>query len=115
MTLLIVILKDEALVRKVVGALVEMELFDSTVLDGEAIENLAMRTIPLFEDVGRWFGQNLGYNRTILAALRDRSEADTFVELCRRDGIDLADPAVASLVLLPCERYVPPARDPEAR
>lgn len=109
MMLMIVILRDESLVRKVVGALIELELFESAVLDGEAIENLAVRTIPVFEDVGRWFGQSLGYNRTILVALRDRAEADAFFGLCRRDGVDLARPESATLLLVPCERYAPPA------
>lgn len=111
--LMIVILKNEALIRKVVGALVELELYDSSVLDGEAIENLAVRTIPLFEDVGGWFGQNLAYNRTLFVTLNERAEADAFVDLCRRDGIDLTDPEIASLLLLPCERYRAPG--PEAR
>ncbi len=109
MTLMIVLLRDESLVRKIVGALIETELFEGTVLDGEALENLAMRTIPLFEDVGRWFGQNLQYNRLIAVALRDRAEADAFVGLCRRDGVDLTNPETASLWLVPCERYAPPA------
>lgn len=109
MTLMILILKDEALVRKVVGTLIEMELFDGAVLDGEALENLAMRTIPLFEDVGRWFGGHPQYNRVIAVPLRDRAEADTFAGLCRRDGVDLANPETATLLLVPCERYAPPA------
>lgn len=108
MTLMIIILRDESVARKVVGALVELELFDSTVLDGEAIENLAMRTIPIFEDVARWFGQGLGYNRTLLVGLRDRADADAVVALCRRDGVDLTNPETATVLLVPCERYTPP-------
>ncbi len=104
MTLMIAIFRDEAIVRKAVRVLVEMGLFESAVLDGEAVENLAVRTIPLFEDVGRLFGQALAYNRTLLVPLRDRAEAELFASLCRRDGLDLADPAVGTLLLVPCER-----------
>ncbi len=70
MMLLIAIVRDESLVQPLVRVLVEMELFDSAVLDGEAVENLAVRTIPLFEDVGRWFGQTLAYNRALFVVLR---------------------------------------------
>jgi len=112
MMLLIAILRDDHHVRTVVRVLVELGLFDSTVLDGEAIENLAVRSIPLFEDVGRWFGQTLDYNRTLLVAVRDRSEVDTLLELCRRDGLDLRDARVGTLLLVPCERIAP--TEPEA-
>lgn len=101
------ILKDESRVRKVVSALVELELVDATILDGEGVENLAVRSIPLFEEVGNLFGQNLSYNRTLLIVVPERKIVDDLVALCRREGVDLTDPAVATLLLLPCERYTP--------
>lgn len=114
MMLLILIVKDDTVVRKVVRVLVEMELFDSTVLDGEAVENLAMRSVPMFEDIARMFGQALSYNRTLMVGLRHRQEAEVLTRLCRRDGVDLCDPAVATAWLIPCERLEPSVGRAEA-
>lgn len=105
MPLLVIILKDEAQIRKVVSALLELEITDATVLDGEGVENLAVRTIPLFAEIGSLFNQDLAYNRTILAHIADPRFADDLVKLCRREGLDLADPAAACVLIVPCERY----------
>ncbi|GEM_PF-1626000 len=105
--MMVVILRDESRVETVVRALVELGMFDSTVLDGESVETLAVRTVPLFEAIGGWFGESRAYNRALIVALDDRREADAVVDLCRRDGLDLADPATACVLLLPAERYRP--------
>lgn len=103
--LLVLILKDETLVKKVVAAFLELELVETTILDGEGVENLAARAIPLFEEAGSLFGQNLVYNRTLLAHVPERRQVDDLVALCRREGVNLEDPAVATLLLVPCQRY----------
>lgn len=107
MHLLILTLKDERMTRKVVGAMLEIDAIDATVLDSEGLENLAVQTHPLFSEVGALFGQNLAYRRTILVQVPDRRTLRDLLRLCRRDGVDLADPEVASMWLLPCEPFPP--------
>jgi len=105
--LLMVILKEERHLKTVINAMIELGLFDATILDGEAVENLATQTLPLFADVGQWFGHNLAYNRTLLVLVPDRRQAEEFVALCGRDGVDLRDPAIATMALLPAESFPP--------
>ncbi len=103
--LTVIILHDESRVDVVLRALVELELYDTTVLDGESVEALAVRTVPVFESLGGWFGENRAYNRAILVSVRDRAEVDAVVRLCRADGLDLTDPAIACILMVPAERY----------
>lgn len=103
--LLLVILKDERRLTTVVNALIELGLFDATILDGEAVENLASQTMPLFADVGRWFGHNLAYHHSLLVVVPDRQRVEEFLGLCSRDGVDLRDPTIATLALIPTEPY----------
>lgn len=107
MVLVLLNLKDERQIHKVVDVLLEMELTDATVMDSEALENLAVQTNPLFAEVGNLFGQNLAYQRTIILCLPHRDALHDVVRLCGRDGVDLVDPAVASLWIVPCEAYAP--------
>ncbi|MCX7819561.1 MAG: hypothetical protein N2652_10225 [Kiritimatiellae bacterium] len=109
--LLLLILKDERRIETVVNALIELGLFDATILDGEAVENLATQTLPLFADVGRWFGHNLAYHRALLIVLPERRAAEEFVDLCARDGLNLRDPQVAVMALIPAEPF-PPRGEP---
>jgi hypothetical protein len=108
MALMLIILKEETQIRKVVSTLLELEIVDATVLDGEGVENLAVRTIPLFAEIGSLFNQDLAYNRTILAYIPSPDLADEVIRLCRREGLDLADPAVACVLTLPCARHAAP-------
>ncbi len=105
MWLLFLVLKDETHIRPLVGILLEMELFDATVLDGEGIENLAVRSVPVLSEVSALFGQSLAYNRTLWIPLDDRDQVRTLVDLARREGVNLTDPEVALLRLVPCETY----------
>ncbi|MDZ4200071.1 MAG: hypothetical protein U1E27_12400 [Kiritimatiellia bacterium] len=107
MVLLILNLKDERLIQKVVGVMLELEISDATVLDSEGLENLAVQTNPLFSEIGSLFGQNLAYRRTLLAQLPGRETLQDLVRLCRRDGVDLTDSEVATIWVLPCESFEP--------
>ena len=103
MWLLFLVLKDETLMRKIIGVLLEMELFDASVMDGEGIENLAERSLPVLSEVAALFGQSLAYNRTLWIPIEDRAQVRTLVGRCRHEGVDLMSPDVAVLRVIPCE------------
>ena len=103
---MIVILKKEALTKKLVSILIECGLYDSTVLDGEAIENVATQTIPLFSELRGLFGEELVYNKTVIAHVPDRGTIDDFIALCAKDGIDFAHDDVGVVMAFPCAVFV---------
>ncbi len=102
MWLLIAILKNETVAEKMLSAMLELELTDTAVIDGEAVENLAARSFALFSEVGRLFSERLRYNRVLLCRLPDRSAALDLQQLCRDDGIDLHDSQTGFFLLVPC-------------
>lgn len=103
MWILFLLLKDESRIRTLVGILIEMELFDSSVLDGEGIENLGVRSLPVLSEVAALFGQSLAYHRVLCISLDDKEQARTLVVQCRKDGLDLLNPETAMMRLIPCE------------
>ncbi len=103
---MIVILKKESLTKKLVSILIECGLYDSTVLDGEGIENVATQTIPLFSELRGLFGEELVYNKTVIAYVPDRETIDDFVALCAKDGLDFANDDVGVVMAFPCTVFV---------
>jgi hypothetical protein len=108
MHLAVIVLKEESLVHRVARMLVEMERCDAAVLDGEGIDSLAARSVPLVSGIADLFGRAVSYNRVLLVPVDHREQVDDLVRACRRDGVDLAAPAVADVWIVPCERYEPP-------
>jgi len=103
---MIIILKDESLVKKIFSLLIEFELFQSTVLDGESIETIAARKIPLFSDFNLLFGRESVYNRTIICYVPDGSTVDDFVRVCRKEGIDFQKQDIGCLMTFPCSLFL---------
>lgn len=106
MHLLIIILKDESLLKKLLSLLIEFELYDSTVLDGESIENIAARNIPLFSDLNSLFGKESVYNRTILCYVPDDETAKSFIQVCKQEGIDFKKPDTGCIMTVPCSLFI---------
>ncbi len=105
MWLFLAILKTETAAEKMLSAMLELELTDAAVVDGEAVENMAARTFELFSEVGRLFSERLRYNRVLICKLPDRSVADDLARLCRDDGLDLTDPETGFFMMIPCETW----------
>lgn len=103
---MIIILKSEAYARPVVSTLVEHELFDTTVLDGEGVENVASETTTIFSEVTALFGQDIPFNKTIITVVPNRQTVFTINAALKRDGIDLTQPEVGTLVAFPCPIYI---------
>lgn len=106
MYVMIIILKDETLVKKVFSLLLEFELFQSTVLDGESIENIATRKIPLFSDFNTLFGRESVYNRTIISYVPDGSTVEEFIKVCQKEDIDFSKQDIGCLMTFPCHLFL---------
>lgn len=102
----IIILKSEAYAKPVVSTLVELELFDSSVLDGEGVENVATETAPILSEVTALFGQDILFNKTIITVVPTRDMVFTLNGALKRDGIDLTQPEVGTLMAFPCPIYI---------
>ncbi len=102
----ILVLKSEAYAKTVVSTLIELGLFDSTVLDGEGVENVATETIPVLSEVTALFGQDIVFNKTIITVVPDRDAVYELNRSLQRDGIDLNTPEVGTLMAFPCEIYI---------
>ncbi len=105
MYLLIIVLKKEALLKKVISIFLECGFFDTTILDGEGIENIAGATTPLFNEITKFFGLELIYNRAIVSSVPTRNDLVYFIKLCREEGIDFNDSEIGVLMALPLEFY----------
>ncbi len=106
MYIMVIILKDESLLKKLLSLMIEFELYDATVLDGESIENIASKKIPLFSDLNTLFGQQTSYNRTILSYIPDGSTTENFIQLCKEEAIDFRQPDVGCIMTIPCNMYI---------
>lgn len=105
MKLLVVILKNERLFDRISSILLEVGLFDSSVLDGENIESLKDTAMPLFSSFKSLFGKDYSYNRTIIGPVYDNEAIFQFVKICEKEGIDFSNPETGCLFSLPCSIY----------
>jgi hypothetical protein len=103
---MIIILKDESLVKKILSLLLEFELYQSTVLDGESIENIAARKIPLFSDFNLLFGRESAYNRTIVCYVPDGSTVEEFIKVCKKEEIDFQKQDIGCLMTFKCNLFL---------
>lgn len=101
----VIILRNEALTRDVVTAMIECGIFDATVLDGEGIEHYATEAIPAFASLGKLFNDKSTYNTTIIASIESRELLLEFVEICGKSGVDFHDESVGTIMAFPCDFY----------
>ncbi len=106
MLVMIIILKDESLVKRLLSLLIEFELFQSTVLDGESIENIVSSNIPVFSDFKMLFGRESIYNRTIISFVPDERTFNRFIKISRKDGIDFQTQDIGCLMTFPCTTFL---------
>jgi len=106
MYIMVIILKEETLIKKIFSLLIEFELYQSTVLDGESIENIALKKIPLFSDLNMLFGRESIYNRTIICYVPKGAVIEKFVKVCRKEGIDFLNDDIGCLMTFPCHLFL---------
>lgn len=103
---MIIILRKEELLKKLISILVEFEMFDASVLDGEGIENIAMKTDPVFSSLRALFSETYVYNKTIISPVENRKDADEFLAVCRQEGIEFLGTETGTFLLLPCAEII---------
>lgn len=113
--LAILLLKQEDAIHLVAPVLVELGLYDATVLDGEGAENYAERAVPLLAEAGRLLNAGMAYHRVVVMRAESRDQLRELERLCRRTGVDLADPDTGMLAWFPvrCAGSAPPGEPPD--
>lgn len=106
MYVMIIILKEEKLLKKLISILVEFGMYDASVLDGEGIENLAVQTDPLFSSLRGLFSETYVYNKTIITPVSEKKTVRTFVKVCREEGIEFKGNDIGSIIIIPCEEII---------
>lgn len=106
MYIAILILKSEAYSKQVVSTLIEYEVFDATVLDGEGLENVATETMPILSEITSLFGQEIVFNKTVIFGSKDRATIERINTALKDQGIDFTQPEVGTLMAFPCELYI---------
>lgn len=102
----VIILKDEVYAKTVVSTLIEMALFEATVLDGDGLEYIAGESMPILSEVSVLFGRDILFNKTIIVAVPDKETIFRLNAALKRDGIDFKQPEVGSLMAFPCPVYI---------
>jgi len=106
MYIAILILKSEAYAKQVVSTLIEFEVYDATVLDGEGLVNVASETMPILSEVTSLFGQEIVFNKTVIFGSKDRETIERINRSLQSQGIDFTQPEVGTLMAFPCELYI---------
>jgi hypothetical protein len=73
------------------------------VLDGRAVGSTLMQEMPIFAGFRVDLGEPRGAMKVILAIVKDDDHARAIRDELKDAGIDLTDPAVAKVFLLPIE------------
>lgn len=105
MYIMTVVILDESLLKKIVNILIELELFNSTILDGEAPETFAVETLPVFRElVGILDGESV-YNKTIICHVPEEKTIHKFIRICLGEGIDFEKEGVGFVMANRCDFF----------
>ncbi len=83
-----IVLYDEDLLNKILSIMIEFQLFDSTILDGETPENLAVETLPFLAELAALLEGDSRFNKTIICNVESLEQVKDFVDVCLEEGID---------------------------
>jgi len=83
-----VVLHDEDLLDKILSIMIELQMFDSTILDGETPESLAVETLPFLTELAALLEGDSRFNKTIICIVESIDQVKKFVQLCLEEGID---------------------------
>jgi len=97
-----VVIIEETLLKKIVNILIELELFNSTILDGEAPETFAVEALPIFKELAGIIEEESVYNKTIICHVPDIKTIEKFVKICFEEGIDFEKEGIGWVMANKC-------------
>ena len=106
MQIVLIILKDESLLEKIASIFIECELFDTSILDGEGVETIASETSEIFNEIKRFFGNTMNYNRVIISAVPNQQSVEQLVKLIKEENINFNDGNTGVFVSFPCTFFI---------
>lgn len=98
---MLIVLREEELIGKVAPLLLELGLFDATILDGEGAENAAAAEVPVFSSFRSIFGEGYRYNKTLLVPVSSEDDVQEFTTLCDTQGIHFKDGSAGYILVFP--------------
>jgi hypothetical protein len=103
----IIILKDEKKFDKVIQILIELQLYDSTIIDGEGIEPAIIESLPVFKELASLLGNEENvYNKTIISHIPEKEDLDYLVKICKEEGINFKEKNIGSIMAFKCDFYI---------
>ena len=84
-------------------ALTAEGITDALVVDASRMEHALASEVPIFAGFWADMDRRGRFAKVIMASVPDRSSAYRVVETLREDGVDLTDPSVGRVLLLPAE------------
>jgi hypothetical protein len=103
MKYMIIKLYDPRCLDDLMLALTAHEVGHAVVLDGRAVGSTLMQEMPIFAGFRVDLGEPRGAMKVILAVVKDDDHARAIRDELKDVGIDLTNPAVAKVFLLPIE------------
>lgn len=108
MHITIIILKDEKKYDKLIQILIELQLFDSTILDGEGIEPSLIDSLSVFKELALMLrsSEEYVYNKTIISFVPNKEDLKNLIKICKEEDIDFTKPNVGSVMAFKCDFFV---------
>ncbi len=101
----IIQLKREEHLDTVSALLIELGVFEVSIVESEGVEQYAQR-MPVLNSMGSIFGGWMEHHRTIICRVPSEEKLEKLVEYAARDGIEFNSPDVGALFAMPCSYYI---------
>ncbi|RKY60014.1 MAG: hypothetical protein DRP94_01880 [Candidatus Latescibacterota bacterium] len=100
---LIVHLYQERYWSDILLALAAEGITDAVVVDASRMEQALISELPIFAGFWADMSRRGRFAKVIMASVPDRASVYRMVEALRGEGVDLTDPSVGKILLLPAE------------
>ena len=85
---IIIVLKKEELLDDILSAFAELEIFDMSILDGNNLEGILEKDLPLFAGLLVSTNRKMLYNKFIFGVCRKEEEYNDLIKLFKKNKID---------------------------
>ena len=102
--IVIIQLKQEHHLDKISALLIELGVFDVSILESEGVEERAQR-MPVLSSMGSIFDSWSDHHRTVICRVPNEEKLEKLAQYAAGDGIDFSSPDVGALFAVPCTFY----------